>query len=73
MKYKATEQFGILGEGEMYEDAEGNMKQFVLYDNIAEFIQTFEESKEKKKKIKEIKLLEELEKDLGEDENSDTR
>ena len=73
VKYKATEQFGILGEGEMYEDAEGNMKQFVLYDNISEFIQTFEESKEKKKKIKEIKLLEELEKELGEDENSDTR
>jgi predicted RNase H-like HicB family nuclease len=60
VKYKATEMFGIFGAGETYEDAEGNMKQFVLYENISEFIQTFEESKEKKKKIKENKLLEEL-------------
>jgi inorganic pyrophosphatase len=36
----------------MYEDAEGNMQQFVLYDNIAEFIETFEDAKEKKKKAK---------------------
>ena len=52
IKYKATQQFGILDEGEMYEDAEGNMKQFELYDNISEFIETFEENREKKKKIK---------------------
>jgi hypothetical protein len=52
VKYKATQQFGLLGEGEMYEDAEGNMQQFVLYDNIAEFIETFEDAKEKKKKAK---------------------
>lgn len=52
VKYKATQQFGLLDEGEMYEDAEGNMKQFELYDNIAEFIETFEEAKEKKKKSK---------------------
>jgi hypothetical protein len=50
VKYKATEQFGILDEGEMFEDAEGNMRQFVLYDNISEFIQTFEEKKAEKKK-----------------------
>jgi hypothetical protein len=30
----------------------GHMKQFELYDNIAEFIETFEEAKEKKKKSK---------------------
>lgn len=52
VKYKATQQFGMLDEGEMYEDADGHMKQFELYDNIAEFIETFEEAKEKKKKAK---------------------
>lgn len=50
VKYKATEQFGILDEAEMFEDSDGNMKQFVLYDNISEFIQTFEEKKAEKKK-----------------------
>ena len=71
VKYKATEMFGIFGDGETYEDAEGNMKQFVLYENISEFIQTFEENKEKKKKIKENKLLEDVDvkilDELGED------
>jgi hypothetical protein len=66
VKYKATEQFGILDEFEMYEDSEGNMKQFQLYDNISEFIQNFEESKKKKKDAKakglEKFLNEELEK-----------
>ena len=52
VKYKATEQFGILDEGELYEDSEGNVKQFVLYDNISEFIQNFEEKKRNKKKTK---------------------
>ena len=52
VKYKATQQFGILNEGEMYEDAEGNMQQFQLYDNISEFIETFEENKKKKKNSK---------------------
>ena len=52
VKYKATQQFGLLGEGEMYEDVDGNMKQFVLYDNISEFIQNFEEKKRNKKKSK---------------------
>jgi hypothetical protein len=52
VKYKATEQFGILDEHEMFEDENGNMKQFVLYDNISEFIHTFEENKRKKKEGK---------------------
>jgi hypothetical protein len=53
VKYKATEQFGILDEGEMFEDENGNVKQFELYDNISEFIHTYEETKKnKKKKIK---------------------
>jgi len=57
VKYKATQQFGLLDEGEMYEDENGNMKQFELYDNISEFIYNFEESK-KKKKIKKTEGLE---------------
>jgi len=52
VKYKATEQFGILDEFEMFEDADGNMKQFQLYDNISEFISNFEETKRKKKNEK---------------------
>ena len=52
VKYNATEQFGILDEHEMYEDSDGNMKPFVLYENISEFIQNFEESKKKKKEGK---------------------
>jgi hypothetical protein len=66
VKYKATEQFGILDEFEMYEDSDGNMRQFQLYDNISEFIQTFEENKRKKKegKVKGIEKF--LEEDLPE-------
>ena len=63
VKYKATEQFGLLGEDEMFEDSDGNMRQFQLYDNISEFIHTFEEAKKKKKegKTKGVeKFLEEL-------------
>jgi hypothetical protein len=52
VKYKATEQFGILDEFEMFEDGDGNMRQFQLYDNISEFIHTFEETKRKKKESK---------------------
>lgn len=52
VKYKATEQFGVLDEFEMYEDAEGNMRQFELYENISEFIHNFEENKKKKKEGK---------------------
>ena len=52
VKYKATQQFGIFESGEMYEDSDGNMKQFQLYDNISEFIHTFEETKRKKKESK---------------------
>ena len=37
VKYKATEQMGVLDEYEML-DNDGNSIQFELYDNIAEFI-----------------------------------
>jgi hypothetical protein len=67
VKYKATEQFGILDSGEMYEDSDGNMKQFVLYDNISEFIQTFEEKKKEKKKTKAKGLEKFMESDILED------
>jgi hypothetical protein len=67
VKYKATQQFGIFDEYEMFEDSDGNMKQFQMYDNISEFIQTYEDNKEKKKKVKEAKLLENIVKELGEE------
>ncbi len=54
VKYKATEQFGILDEAEMFEDQDGNFKQFEMYENISEFIHNFEENK-KKKKAKTVK------------------
>lgn len=65
IKYKATEQFGILDESEMlgYEEATG--KQYEVYDNISEFIETFEETKKKKKDIKKQKGIEKF---LDEDE-----
>jgi hypothetical protein len=53
VKYKATEQAGILDEFEMLESADGTMKQFELYDNIAEFIENYEEGKKAKKAEKE--------------------
>ena len=52
VKYKATEQFGILDEFELLEDSDGVAKQFELYDNISEFIHNFEENKKKKKEGK---------------------
>jgi hypothetical protein len=52
VKYKATEQFGILDENEMLEDNDGNIRQFQMYENIAEFIYTFEENRKKKKDSK---------------------
>ena len=50
IKCKATEQIGILDEFELQELEEMNNqpRQFELYDNIAEFIEHFEESKRKK-------------------------
>ena len=49
VKYKSTEQFGILDEHEMYESEDGTTRQFEMYDNISEFIQTYEDSRKKKK------------------------
>ena len=38
IKYKATEQFGILDEFELMEMEDGTTRQFALYDNLSEFI-----------------------------------
>jgi len=58
VKYKATEQFGILDEYELLELEEGQNRQFELYDNISEFIENFEENKRTKKVIKKHRGLE---------------
>jgi hypothetical protein len=53
VKYKATEMYGILDEFEMLEGEDGSTKQFELYDNIAEFIGTYEDARKAKKAEKE--------------------
>ena len=62
VKYKATEQIGILDEFEMMEFEDGTSNQFTLYDNIAEFIETYEEAKEAKKSAKTAKKPKGIEK-----------
>jgi hypothetical protein len=63
VKYKATEQMGILDEFEMLELEDGTSMQFQMYDNIAEFIETYETAKENKKVAKKPKGIEKF---LGE-------
>jgi hypothetical protein len=53
VKYKATEMFGILDEFEMMESEDGTTRQFELYDNIAEFIETYEDARKAKKAEKD--------------------
>lgn len=55
VKYKATEQFGILDEHELLGFEEATGRQFEMYDNISEFIENFEETKKKKKEEKQAK------------------
>jgi len=50
IKYKATEQFGILDEMEMLENEDGTSRQFELYENLSEFIENFELTQKAKKK-----------------------
>lgn len=50
VKYKATEQFGILDEFEMLELEDGSTRQFEMYDNLSEFIENFEVAQKTKKK-----------------------
>jgi hypothetical protein len=58
VKYKATQQMGILDEFEMLELEDGTTRQFELYDNISEFIENFETAKENKKTAKKPKGIE---------------
>jgi hypothetical protein len=58
VKYKATEQMGILDEMEMLELEDGTTRQFELYDNIAEFIGNYEEARDKKKEANKPKGIE---------------
>ena len=53
VKYKATEMYGILDEFEMMESEDGSTRQFELYDNIAEFIETYEDARNAKKAEKD--------------------
>jgi len=54
IKYKSTEQNGILDEYDMMDLENGNSKQFELYDNISEFIENYEEVQQKKKETKKV-------------------
>jgi hypothetical protein len=49
VKYKATEQMGILEDYEQTDMESGSNKQFEMYDNISDFIQTYEVVQKKKK------------------------
>lgn len=59
IKYKMTEQIGVLDEYEIQEleEISGNSRQFEMYDNLSEFIENFEENKKQKKVIKKSKGL----------------
>ena len=82
VKYKATEQFGILEATEVFEHGDDNNSQFETYTNILEYIEKFEQGMKKKKKPKGIeKFIEEVDNsespiidDIeGLNEDSDTR
>jgi hypothetical protein len=61
VKYKSTEQVGILDEYEQFEQDEAGTttRQYEQYNNISEFIENFEKTKLKKKKKgkKSLELL----------------
>jgi hypothetical protein len=58
VKYKATEQFGLLDENQLMGYDDMPIKPFELYSNISDFIETFEETKKRKKAIKKEKGIE---------------
>jgi hypothetical protein len=58
VKYKSTQQNGILDEQELMDLDNGDSKQFEMYDNISEFIAKYEEKKNKKKLAKKPKGIE---------------
>jgi len=65
VKYKATENVGVLDEYELNENEDGTFRQFELYDNITEFIDNWENARKAKKAKKQG-----LEKFVDEDSNS---
>jgi len=58
IKYKATELYGILDEFELLENEDGSTVQFEMYDNISEFIESYETAKNNKKTPKKPKGIE---------------
>ena len=66
VKYKSTETAGILDEFELNENEDGTFRQFELYENISEFIETYE-SKRKEKKTKKKSLENFMENSDGEE------
>jgi hypothetical protein len=55
VKYKASESFGVLGEEEMEELDDATRAQIQIYDNMYEFISTYEEKNlTKKEPVKEV-------------------
>lgn len=63
VKYKSTEMIGIIDEMGQLDDGEGNSRQFEMYENISQFIETFENARKakKEKKINLEKLIEDEE------------
>ena len=55
VKYKSTENAGILDEFELNENEDGTFRQFELYENISEFIVNYENAR-KAKKVKKAGL-----------------
>lgn len=55
VKYKATESAGVLDEYELNENEDGTFRQFELYENISQFIETYENAR-KEKKAKKLNL-----------------
>lgn len=59
IKYKATENFGVLDEEELRELGDGSVSQIQIYDNLYEFIEQYESSlKEKKENAQKRKGVE---------------
>jgi hypothetical protein len=53
IKYKVTESFGALDEGELLELGNGEIKQLEVYENMYDFIEKYEETEFKKKPLNE--------------------
>lgn len=67
VKYKAAENFGVLGEEELEDLDESILSQIQIYDNLYEFIEQFENTmKDKKIKISKQKGIEKFMDDFDE-------